>query len=72
MVWFLRLYGEIIHSLKLVDYIIDRTGGQTMVCLTCTMKSSVDLALYSTGYLVLKISVSGIVVQEEVASETKM
>ena len=34
--WFVRLYGEI----------IDRTGAQTMLYLTCTMISSVDFARY--------------------------
>ena len=34
--WFVRLYGEI----------IDRTGAQTMLHLTCTMISSVDFAHY--------------------------
>ena len=33
--WFVRLYGKIIPELK---------GAQTMLCLTCTMISSVDLA----------------------------
>ena len=37
--WFVRLYGEIIPS-----FFIDRTGAQTMLFLTCTMISSVDLA----------------------------
>ena len=37
--WFMRLYGEI----------IDRTDGQTMLCLTCTMISSVDLAHYEVS-----------------------
>ena len=32
----MRLYGEI----------IDRTGAQTMLCLTCTKITSVDLAHY--------------------------
>ena len=35
-VWFVRLYGEI----------IDRTGPQTMLYLTCTRITSVDLAHY--------------------------
>ena len=34
------MYGEIIHEF------IDRTGGRTMLCLTCSMISSVDLARY--------------------------
>ena len=40
----MRLYGEIIPELS--EGIIDRTGAQTMLYLTCTMKSSVDLAHY--------------------------
>ena len=45
--WFVRLYGEII---------IDRTAAQTMLYLTCTTITSVDLAHYGvshakTGYL---------------------
>ena len=35
----MRLYGEI----------IDRTGAQTMLCLTCTVISSVDLAHYGVS-----------------------
>ena len=42
----MRLYGEI----------IDRTGAQTMLYLTCTTKSSVDLAQY--GVSVAKVWVS--------------
>ena len=38
----LRLYGEIIPSFN--EGIIDRTGAQTMLYLTCAMISSVDLA----------------------------
>ena len=38
--WFVRLYGEII---------IDRAGAQTMLYLTCTMISSVDLAHYGVS-----------------------
>ena len=34
--WFVRLYGEI----------IDRTGAQTMLFLTCTTITSVDLVHY--------------------------
>ena len=30
--------------------IIDRTGAQTMLCLTCTMISSVDLAHYGVSH----------------------
>ena len=40
----MRLYGEIIPELS--EGIIDRTGAQTMLYLTCTMISSVDLADY--------------------------
>ena len=40
----MRLYGEIIHSFS--EGIIDRTGAQTVLYLTCTMISSVDLARY--------------------------
>ena len=42
--WFIRLYGEIIHSFS--EWIIYRTGAQTMLYLTCTMISSVDIARY--------------------------
>ena len=38
----MRLYAEIIPSFS--EGIIDRTGAQTMLYLTCTMISSVDLA----------------------------
>ena len=37
--WFVRLYGEI----------IDRTGAETMLYLTCTMISSVYLAHYGVS-----------------------
>ena len=37
--WSVRLYGEI----------IDRTGAQTMLYLTCTIISSVDLAHYGVS-----------------------
>ena len=37
--WFVRLYGEI----------IDRTGAQTMLYLTCTTITSVDLAHYGAS-----------------------
>ena len=50
----MRLYGEIIHSLKL-----DRTGAQTMLYLTCTMISSVDLAHYGL-YLAEDLSIWGL------------
>ena len=42
--WFVRLYGEIILSFS--EGIIDRTGAQTMLYLTCTTIFSVDLAQY--------------------------
>ena len=41
--WFVRLYGEIIPEL---NGIICRIGAQTILYLTCTMISSVDLAHY--------------------------
>ena len=40
----MRLYGEIIPSFS--EEIIDRTGAQTMLYLTCTTITSVDLAHY--------------------------
>ena len=40
----MRLYGEIIPSFS--EGIIDRTGAQTMLYLTCTTITSVDLAHY--------------------------
>ena len=43
----MRLYGEIIPSLS--EGTIDRTGAQTMLYLTCTMISSVDLAHYGVS-----------------------
>ena len=43
----MRLYGEIIPSFS--EGIIDRTGAQTMLCLTCTTISSVDLAHYGVS-----------------------
>ena len=42
--WFVHLYGEIIPSFS--EGIIDRTGAQTMLYLTCTTITSVDLAHY--------------------------
>ena len=48
----MRLYGEII---------IDRTGAQTLLYLTCTTITSVDLRI--TEYLLLKIGYLWIVVQ---------
>ena len=40
----MHLYGEIILSFS--EGIIDRTGAQTMLYLTCTLISSVDPAYY--------------------------
>ena len=45
--WFVRLYGEIIPSFS--EGIIDRTGAQTMLYLTCTTIISVDLAHYGVS-----------------------
>ena len=45
--WFARLYGEIIPEFS--EGIIDRTGEQTMLYLTCTMISSVGLACYGVS-----------------------
>ena len=42
--WFVRLYGEIIPSFS--EGIIDRTGTQTILYLTCTTITSVNLAHY--------------------------
>ena len=42
--WFVRLYGEIIPEI-----IIDRTGAQTMLYLTCTTISSVEFAHYGVS-----------------------
>ena len=49
----MRLYGEIIPSFS--EGTIDRTGAQTMLYLTCTMITSVDLAHY--GDLVLNMGI---------------
>ena len=43
----MRLYGEIIPSFS--EGIIDRTGAQTMLYLTCTMIYSVNLANYGVS-----------------------
>ena len=43
----MRLYGEIIPSFN--DGIIDRTGAQTMLYITCTTITSVDLAHYGVS-----------------------
>ena len=43
----MRLYGEIIPSFS--EGIIDRTGAQTMLYLTCTTITSVDLAHYGVS-----------------------
>ena len=42
--WFVRLYGEIIPV-----GIIDRTGAETMLYLTCTTITRVDLAHYGVS-----------------------
>ena len=42
--WFVRLYGEIIPTYS--EGVIDHTDAQTMLYLTCTMISSIDLAHY--------------------------
>ena len=43
----MRLYGEIVPELS--SGIIDRTGAQTMLYLTCTTITSVDLAHYGVS-----------------------
>ena len=43
----MRLHGEIIPGFS--EGIIDRTGAQTMLYLTCTMISSVNLAHYGVS-----------------------
>ena len=43
----MRLYGEIIP--ELCEGIIDRTGAQTMLYLTCTTITCVDLAHYGVS-----------------------
>ena len=48
-----RLYDEITPELE--RGVIDHTGVQPMLYITCTMIPSVDLAHYRTEYLVLKI-----------------
>ena len=45
--WFVRLYGKIIPSFS--EGIIDRTGAQTMLYLTCITITSVDLAHYGVS-----------------------
>ena len=42
--WIVRLYGKISPGFS--EGIIDRTGAQTMLYLTCITISSVDLAQY--------------------------
>ena len=44
---FVSLYGEIVPSFS--EGIIDRTGAQTMLYVTCSMISSVDLANYGAS-----------------------
>ena len=46
--WFVRLCGEIILSFS--EGIIDCTGAQTMLYLTCTVISGVDLAHYEVAH----------------------
>ena len=46
--WFVRMYGEITPSFR--EWIIDRTGGQTMLYLVCTTTSRVDHASYEVPY----------------------
>ena len=46
--WFVRMYGEITPSFH--EWIIDRTGGQNMLCLVCTTISPVDDACYEVPY----------------------
>ena len=43
--WFVRQYGEMISS-----GIIDRTGSQTMLYLTCTTITNVDLTHYGVSH----------------------
>ena len=45
--WFVRLYGEIVPSFS--EGISDRTGAQTILYLTCTTITSVDLAHYGVS-----------------------
>ena len=54
--WFVRLYGEITSSFS--SGIVDRTGAQTMLYLTCTMISSVDLAYYGVSRAKYWVSVN--------------
>ena len=44
----MRLYGEIIPEFS--EGIIDHTGAQTMLYLTCTTITSVDLAYYGVSH----------------------
>ena len=53
--WFVSLYGGIIPSFSEVN--IDRTGAQTMLYLTCTTVTSVDLAHYGVFHAKDLISV---------------
>ena len=43
--WFVRMYGESFR-----EWIIDRTGGQTILYLVCTTISRVDHARYEVLY----------------------
>ena len=45
--WVVRLFGEIIPSFS--EGIIDRTGAQTMLYLTCTTITSINLAHYGVS-----------------------
>ena len=45
--WLVRLYGEIIPSFS--EGVVYRTGAQTMLYLTCTTISSVDIAEYGVS-----------------------
>ena len=53
----MRLYGEIIPSFS--EWIIDRTGAQTMLYLTCTTITSLDLAHYGLSRAKDWVSVGG-------------
>ena len=46
--WFMCLYRVIIPEPS--EVFMDRTGAQTIFCLTCTMISSVDLAHYGVSH----------------------
>ena len=46
--WFVRMYAEITPGFR--EWIVDRTGGQTMLYLICTTISRVDHARYEVPY----------------------